>query len=174
MINNSYESLAPHRGANFFRGCNPMNMKGFTLIELMIVVAIIGILAAIAIPAYQDYIARTQVTRALGEISGMKSNTEFSLTNGTFPTTGTELGYSNSNLIGDIPNNLESGLTVDFSAGDSSGTITAVLNGDVASVVNGAQLILSRDTVGAWTCVIIASTSSAWKASYVPSGCTSS
>jgi type IV pilus assembly protein PilA len=47
--------------------------KGFTLIELMIVVAIIGILAAIAIPAYQDYIARSQASEAFGLLSGAKT-----------------------------------------------------------------------------------------------------
>lgn len=50
-----------------------MIQKGFTLIELMIVVAIIGILAAIAIPAYQDYTARAQVSEAMALVSGLKT-----------------------------------------------------------------------------------------------------
>ncbi len=62
--------------------------KGFTLIELMIVVAIIGILAAIAIPAYQNYTIRAQVTEGLNLADGWKTQAaEFYANNGTFPTT---------------------------------------------------------------------------------------
>jgi type IV pilus assembly protein PilA len=61
--------------------------KGFTLIELMIVVAIIGILAAIAIPAYQNYTIRAQVTEGLTLADGWKTAIgEFYAQNGTFPT----------------------------------------------------------------------------------------
>ena len=74
--------------------------KGFTLIELMIVVAIIGILAAIAIPAYQDYTIRSQVTEGLNLASAVKAAvSEFYANNGIWPTglvgNAPALGYTN-------------------------------------------------------------------------------
>ncbi len=67
--------------------------KGFTLIELMIVVAIIGILAAIAIPAYQDYTIRAQVTEGLNLAGSVKAAVAERYANtGVWPTTLTELG----------------------------------------------------------------------------------
>ncbi|ENS7758284.1 fimbrial protein PilE, partial [Neisseria gonorrhoeae] len=57
--------------------------KGFTLIELMIVIAIVGILAAVALPAYQDYTARAQVSEAILLAEGQKSaGTEYYLNHG--------------------------------------------------------------------------------------------
>ncbi len=67
--------------------------KGFTLIELMIVVAIIGILAAIAIPAYQNYTIRAQVTEGLSLADGWKTAiAEYYANNGTFPTCSSATG----------------------------------------------------------------------------------
>jgi type IV pilus assembly protein PilA len=71
--------------------------QGFTLIELMIVVAIVGILAAIAIPAYQDYIARSKISEVLAAMGACKTSvTEYAQTNNAFPATLAPSGCSST------------------------------------------------------------------------------
>ncbi|ENX9045366.1 pilin [Neisseria gonorrhoeae] len=74
--------------------------KGFTLIELMIVIAIVGILAAVALPAYQDYTARAQVSEAILLAEGQKSAvTEYYLNNGKWPADNGAAGVASSSSI---------------------------------------------------------------------------
>ncbi|MBH2426352.1 pilin [Neisseria meningitidis] len=74
--------------------------KGFTLIELMIVIAIVGILAAVALPAYQDYTARAQVSEAILLAEGQKSAvTEYYLNHGIWPGNNTSAGVATSTDI---------------------------------------------------------------------------
>ncbi|HFB2786871.1 TPA: pilin [Neisseria gonorrhoeae] len=74
--------------------------KGFTLIELMIVIAIVGILAAVALPAYQDYTARAQVSEAILLAEGQKSAvTEYYLNNGKWPADNGDAGVASSSSI---------------------------------------------------------------------------
>ncbi|HFB9966297.1 TPA: pilin [Neisseria gonorrhoeae] len=74
--------------------------KGFTLIELMIVIAIVGILAAVALPAYQDYTARAQVSEAILLAEGQKSAvTEYYLNHGEWPANNTSAGVASASEI---------------------------------------------------------------------------
>ncbi|ENW4225417.1 pilin [Neisseria gonorrhoeae] len=74
--------------------------KGFTLIELMIVIAIVGILAAVALPAYQDYTARAQVSEAILLAEGQKSAvTEYYLNHGTWPENNDKAGVASPSDI---------------------------------------------------------------------------
>ena len=138
---------------------------GFTLIELMIVVAIIGILAAIAIPQYQDYVARTQVTRVVGEVSALKTAVEESLQSGDTTPSSDDLGYVTSNLV-------TGGLTINaFTAG--AGSLAVTLGTDASTAVAGATVTIACAADGTWTCTVAAGSAASWKDSYVPTGCSS-
>jgi type IV pilus assembly protein PilA len=139
--------------------------RGFTLIELMIVVAIIGILAAIAFPLYQDYVAKTQVQRAYSEISTYKSAVEESLTRGQHVISNVQLGYTPSNITAVVVGDIAS-----FAA-DGSGSLEVTLGGNVSSVVAGTRISIMRSVDGSWFCDLDESGAGAWKASYMPSGC---
>jgi type IV pilus assembly protein PilA len=151
--------------------------KGFTLIELMIVVAIIGILAAIAIPQYQDYIARSQVTRVVGEISAVKTNAEeVLLRGGTITIDPTDEGPSDFYVGFDqAKSNLVGTFTIS-NGGTGTPTLVATLGGDSSAAVTGAIVNVTRDASGVWSCTIDASgaPSASWKDTYAPAGCPAS
>lgn len=124
--------------------------QGFTLIELMIVVAIIAILAAIALPAYQDYVARSQVSDAMSLTSGTKvAVAEYYADRGTWPTDNTQAGVSPATSItGKYVRQVQVG---------TAGAITATMkaSGSASSKIAGGTFILvPTDNGGSitWTC----------------------
>ena len=140
--------------------------QGFTLIELMIVVAIIGILASIALPAYQDYIAKAQVTSGYSEISAIKTAAEASILAGEADSaTMASLGWTKSALMATSP-------AWAYAPGSNTASIQATLDGNVSGSVKGSTVKLDRANTGIWTCTGTASTAKGFKQSYVPKGCT--
>ena len=122
--------------------------KAFTLIELMIVVAIIGILAAIAIPAYQDYVARSQVSEGLNLATDAKTLVSMYYSDkGSLPANNNEAGLATA---ASIQGNYVSSIQI------NNGVITTTYGNDSNTILNGKTLLLSVVTTArnsiAWTC----------------------
>ena len=145
--------------------------SGFTLIELMIAVAIVGTLAAIAIPSYQGYVARAHSNTALAEVSAIRSGVEILASEGrhtsldfiSVTAAPSSVGWTGSNHGG------ITGVTNNITGGDGSWQVEYTFGHGGTSAphtVRGSVIRLTRDQSGRWACT------SSLPLSYRPTNCT--
>ncbi|MCU4405745.1 pilin [Acinetobacter junii] len=139
---------------------------------LMIVVAIIGILAAIAIPQYQNYIAKSQVSRVMSETGSLKTVIETCILDGK-AAADCQIGWTPSNLLGASGTSNDStaaatgqgGLVITWGSATSNTTIVGTFGQNAAQALHSSTLTWTRNPAGAWSC------STTVAAKYRPAGC---
>lgn len=140
--------------------------QGFTLIELMIVVAIIGVLAAISMPLYQGHMLRTQVNQVVSDLSVYRTTYEVNLANNN--------AINNQNLKY-IPSPYTNGglaTPIATANADGSGHLQVTMGGSAHPSLAGIIVRFERSTQGVWSCLIDRSAASDWHGSYEPTNCT--
>ena len=137
--------------------------QGFTLIELMISVAIIGILASIAIPSYNSYIAKSELAAALYEITPSRVQFEVRINDGQTSVSVTDIGLPTSSERCSL-------IETDYSATTGIAKVICTLRG--SPEVKDRTITLTRSSAGAWSCVTgQGSAATALKEKYKPNGC---
>ncbi len=142
------------------------NQKGFTLIELMIVIAIVGILAAVALPAYQDYTIRAKMSEAIALLGEGKTNvTEYFIANSVMPPNPAAAG-----LRGHIGTPIVNSMRY-VAGGIVEVEVTATVGGDINASADLVHLSLAGTAGGTiqWTCKPAAS--GGVPAKYLPANC---
>lgn len=159
---------------NKFKTLQAYKQQGFTLIELMIVVAIVGILAALAIPSYQDYTIRAKVSEGIVMGSGLKTAVaDYFLSQSAFPTNNAAMGYTATGT--EFAGKYVSAILVTGTS--SAGTITVTF-GSTSAVptpiqAKQIQMVATQPTSGGsiiWTCGPV-SGSTAVPTKYLPADC---
>ena len=134
---------------------NTLTMKktqqGFTLIELMIVVAIIGILAAVAIPAYQDYTVRSKVSEAASLSSTAKTAIAVAFNDGTLHTSSTDNASLGLAAAASITSKYVTSVTA-ASTSATGGTVTVVMQGTGNAAVDGSNIVYTATCVTGAQC----------------------
>ncbi len=169
--------------------------KGFTLIELMIVIAIIGVLAAIAMPMYGDYVTKSQVTRVAGEIAARKNLIDVAVFEGETPTLSASVDVSLESAVPlglatdvdakaikltqkidakglGLASNLMEEVTIpNYKTTKGVGDFIVKFGNKASSALTGVTMTYTRDIGGVWTCQITGTDPKVWKSKFTPAGC---